>query len=115
MSGKLFRHSPLPTPWAFAVVGGDGGDPLDDDNGGDDHELVMIAPWWKDIFVDIPSQSLQLMTSPSSIDGEKKNGDVFYPQFYRRNYHDDDDGDDIYIMMQCLSVTKNDHFHYIFF
>ena len=23
---------------------------------------------------------------------------------------DDDDEDDIYIMMQCLSVTKNDHF-----
>ena len=23
---------------------------------------------------------------------------------------DDDDGDDIYIMMKCLCVTKNDHF-----
>ena len=23
---------------------------------------------------------------------------------------DDDDDDDIYIMMQCVSVTKNDHF-----
>ena len=24
--------------------------------------------------------------------------------------NNDDDADDIYIMMQCLSVTKNDHF-----
>ena len=28
----------------------------------------------------------------------------------------DDDGDnDIYIMMKCMCVTKNHHFHYIFF
>ena len=28
-----------------------------------------------------------------------------------RQYHDDDDDDDdIYIMMQCLCVTKNEHF-----
>ena len=44
--------------------------------------------------MDIPSQSLQLMTSPSSTDGENRNGDVFLPQFYRRNDHDDDDEDD---------------------
>ena len=44
-------------------------------------------------------------------DDDPSDGSNCYPLLVDNDVdHNSEDDDDIYIMMQCLSVTKNDHF-----